>query len=225
MASVALCDNHDHEKDHQKNWTGPPTDQADSSLSVSMKEKNPSFKGYFNAPKYAPDQTDVEINAHISAATPARNTASQEKRSVPAMQRSTVPVLSSHTNATNNSPEDPISSLLSKNEPTVYTGRGLLPRSDFIFLAEVPTPRAGRQSRVDHRAIFAVTSRHAQMARYGPYNPDFGEADTLSGRSKVTAIVPDWAVFSTGTRNTQGGKNKYPVNPRKSGGRVRGWVE
>jgi hypothetical protein len=224
MTLVTLCDNPNYEENHQKNRTGPPTEQADSSLSASMKEeKNPSFKEYFNAPQYAPNQSAVEGNAHIPAATPARKTASREKRSAPAISRS---VTSSYTNATDKFTEDPIASLLLKHEPTVYTGRGLLPCSSFIFLAEAPIPRVGRQSRVDHRAIFAVTNKHAQMARYGPYNPDFGEADTSFGKSKVAAIVPDWAVFSADTGNTQGErKNKYPVNPRKSGGRVRGWLK
>lgn len=101
----------------------------------------------------------------------------------------------------------------STEEPTVYTGRGLLPCSSFIFLAEAPPPRVGRRERLDHRAIFAMNRQSTQAStRYEAYTSSFAKS------------TPDWAVFTGGKDMT--GKKKRPRETRRiSGGRVRSWVE
>jgi hypothetical protein len=192
-----------------------------------MKEEDTSsFKGDCNTHKHDLRRSATEDYAPISARISFRKTSSWEKRSSPAIAQRALAAPSGHTDARNNSTYGPIDPIMSKHEPTVYKGRGLLPCGSFIFLAEAPIPRVGRQPRADHRAIFAMNNRHAQIARYGAYDPDFGEADASFRRSKVAVTVPDWAEFSAGTKNPRGErKKKHLATPRKSGGRVRGWVK
>ena len=110
-------------------------------------------------------------------------------------------------------------------EPIEYTGRGLLPCSSFIFLAEAPPQRVGRQGRLDHRAIFAMSKRE-QGSRYAETFSAVSEPSFSGGRgSGLSLSVPDWAEFNNASNTRAGGKKKHRETRRKSGGRVRAWVK